>query len=225
MDAGNRDGGRGHARHSFPRRVAADAVRLRDGLPDGGGRDGPDADAPTLSPLSSARSGFPTIGSGESGGVPSRLDTDLSETKGWSYGVGTVVPPLKHRASTLVYAPVRTDRTGACIAAIGRVRDFFGTKGVEPPELRRIVTGDIRELPGGVEQSTAVLAQTIADAQLGRPTACADSLAGRYRALTAPHLGGGRRSARLRLAGGGRRGEDPGADGRPAGRLCRRGHG
>ncbi len=126
----------------------------------------------------------------------SRLNTDLRETKGWSYGVSSFLQPLKARASMLVYAPVQTDQTGPSIAAlIGQVRGFSGAKGVQPPELARVVTGNVRELPGSYEQSTAVLAQMIADAQFGRPTDYADSLAGRYRSLTAPQLDAAMRKA------------------------------
>ena len=126
----------------------------------------------------------------------SRLNTDLRETKGWSYGVATLLQALPERASMLVYAPVQTDKTGPSIAAlIGQVQGFSGTNGVQPPELDRVVTGNIRELPGSYEQSTDVLAQMIADAQLGRPTDYADTLASRYRALTAEQLDAAMRQA------------------------------
>ena len=125
-----------------------------------------------------------------------RVNTDLRETKGWSYGAYTFLQPASDNFPMLVYAPVQTDQTGPSIAAlIGQVQGFSGTKGVQAPELARVVTGNIRELPGSYEQSTAVLAQMIEDAQFGRPTNYADSLAGRYRALTTAELDAAMRGA------------------------------
>ncbi len=125
-----------------------------------------------------------------------RVNTDLRETKGWSYGAYTFLQPAKDNFPMLVYAPVQTDQTGPSISAlIGQVQGFSGTNGVQPPELARVVTGNIRELPGSYEQSTAVLAQMISDAQFGRPTDYADSLASRYRSLTAQQLDAAMRGA------------------------------
>ena len=126
----------------------------------------------------------------------SRLNTDLRETKGWSYGVATIILPYKDRPTMLAYAPVQTDQTGPSIRAMmDQVGDFSGTRGVEAPELMRVVTGNIRELPGSYEQSSDVLRQMIQDAQLGRPTDYADSLGARYRSLTAPQLDAAMRGA------------------------------
>lgn len=125
-----------------------------------------------------------------------RVNTDLRETKGWSYGAYTFLQPAKDNFPMLVYAPVQTDQTGPAISAlIGQVQGFSGANGVQAPELARVVTGNIRELPGSYEQSTAVLAQMIADAQFGRPTDYADGLASRYRGLTAEQLDGAMRAA------------------------------
>ena len=126
----------------------------------------------------------------------SRLNTDLRETKGWSYGVATLLIPLKDRPTMLAYAPVQTDQTGPSIRVMmDQVRDFSGARGVEAGELNRVVTGNIRELPGSYEQSSDVLAQMIQDAQLDRPTDYADSLAARYRGLTAEQLDAAMRAA------------------------------
>ena len=126
----------------------------------------------------------------------SRLNTDLRETKGWSYGVATLLIPLKDRPTMLAYAPVQTDQTGPSIRVMmDQVRDFSGARGVEADELNRVVTGNIRELPGSYEQSSDVLAQMIQDAQLGRPVDYADSLAQRYRGLTADQLDSAMRAA------------------------------
>ena len=125
-----------------------------------------------------------------------RVNTDLRETKGWSYGAYTFLSPAEENFPMIVYAPVQTDQTGPSISAlIGQVQGFSGARGVQPPELARVVTGNVRELPGSFEQSTAVLAQMISDAQNDRPLDYADSLAGRYRALTAPQLDAAMRGA------------------------------
>jgi len=123
------------------------------------------------------------------GSFLSRLNTDLRETKHWSYGVqGFIVRP-KYTIPYLVYAPVQTDKTGPSIAAMeSDMTDFLGGKGVTPAELTRTIQGSIRELPGEFETSEAVLGGMEANNLYGRPDNYYETLASRYRALTAPEL-------------------------------------
>jgi len=119
----------------------------------------------------------------------SRLNTDLRETRGWSYGVRGYLTPRVERSPYLVSAPVQADQTGPAIAALrDDITQFLGPKGVTPQEFARVISGNVAELPARYETSGAVLGQMQADALYGRPFDYVESLAGRYARLTPPLL-------------------------------------
>jgi len=129
-------------------------------------------------------------------GMLGRLNVDLRETKGWSYGVGSLIDRNEQNAAYIVVAPVQADRTGDSIAAIRQdISDFLGPKGITPEELDRTVNGSIRELPGGYETSGAVLSQMQRDALFGRPFDYVEGLAARYKGQTAATLDAAARTA------------------------------
>ena len=113
----------------------------------------------------------------------SRINMDLRETKGWSYGVRSIVSDPLDRASFLIYAPVQADQTGPSIAALRKDLDAYtnGGEGVTAEELTRIVNGNVRELPGRFETSRAVLGGIIDIVEHNRPDDYYQTLAQRYR--------------------------------------------
>jgi zinc protease len=120
------------------------------------------------------------------GSFLSRLNTDLRETKGWSYGVGSQVRNVEDRTSFAIQAPVQADRTGdSIVALIAQIRDFLGSKGTTAAELERTTNGSIRELPGAFETSDAVLGSVQRIIWLGRPDDYYERLPARYRTMTA----------------------------------------
>jgi predicted Zn-dependent peptidase len=130
------------------------------------------------------------------GGFMSRMNMDLRETKGWSYGVNSSAMVFTDRYPFVVYAPVQADRTGESIRALKQhLVSFTGSKGVTPDELARTISGRIRELPGNFETSSAVLNQMQTDAQFGRPFDYPTTLPQRYRAMDARALDDAVRSA------------------------------
>ncbi|WP_373491547.1 M16 family metallopeptidase [Parasphingorhabdus sp.] len=123
------------------------------------------------------------------GNFLSRINMDLRETKGWSYGTRNTVLRGEDRALYTMRAPVQTNQTGPAVAAIdAQVRDFLGEKGVTPAELERTVNGNVRQLPGQFERTPSILGQMQADVMFGRPTNYAETIADRYQALTAEDL-------------------------------------
>ena len=119
----------------------------------------------------------------------SRINTDLRETKGWSYGVRASVSRVAGDVPYLVIAPVQADRTGESIAAIkANMTEFLTTKGLTEDERARIINGNILELPGSFETSGAVLGGLQRNALFGRPDDFYDSLASRYRSMTRAQL-------------------------------------
>lgn len=127
----------------------------------------------------------------------SRINTDLRETKGWSYGVNASVSGFEHRVPYLVTAPVQADQTGPAIAALNTQFDDFlkGGKGVTSEELERTVNGNTRRLAGSYETSGAVLGALRTNDMLGRPDDYPETVAARTNALTADQLDAAARAA------------------------------
>ena len=130
------------------------------------------------------------------GNFLSRINMDLRETRGWSYGVRGSLTRPEQRVMYQLRAPVQTDRTGESIAVLKQhVKDFVGGKGITPAELTRTVNGSIRELAGSYETSDAVLGQMAQDVLYKRAANYAETLADRYRAMDAKALDGAVRAA------------------------------
>ncbi|QIK78842.1 insulinase family protein [Sphingomonas piscis] len=119
------------------------------------------------------------------GSFLSRLNTNLRETKGWSYGVsGTPLLNAK-LVPYVVDAPVQADRTGDAISELRKdIRAFLSTKGVTQEEMSRTIANRINRLPGQFETSADVLSAMQTNALLGRPDNYFELLADRYRAKT-----------------------------------------
>lgn len=126
----------------------------------------------------------------------SRINADLRETKGWSYGVRGNVSTLQHRSPYIVNAPVQANRTGESIAAlIGQYERFLTADGVTAAERERTVLGDTRALSGSYETSFQVLNALRSNALYGRPDNYQETLAGRINALTAEQMDAAARAA------------------------------
>jgi predicted Zn-dependent peptidase len=123
------------------------------------------------------------------GSFLSRLNSDLRETRHWSYGVASFVSRPEHQVPYLIYAPVQTNETGPSIAAMrDDISTFLTSKGVTPEELNRTIDGAIRELPGDFETTGQVMGAMESNVLYHRPDNYYQTLASRYRALTAPEL-------------------------------------
>jgi len=119
------------------------------------------------------------------GNFLSRMNTDLRETKGWSYGVGSGFTSRIDKVAFVIQAPVQTDQTGPSVAAlVQNIREYLGPKGTTAEELERTTNGSIRELPGSFETSDAVLGGLIGIVQFGRPDNYYETIADKYRAMT-----------------------------------------
>ena len=119
----------------------------------------------------------------------SRINMDLRETKGWSYGVRSQVNGAEDRVPFYMFAPVQTNQTGPSVKVlIDQLNDFNGAKPVTAEELEKTIKGNVLELPGSYEQSSAVLAQMQSDRLNKRSFDYAETLAGKYNALTAKAL-------------------------------------
>ena len=124
------------------------------------------------------------------GGFLARLNLDIREEKGWSYGVYSAVPQNSGPRAFTVEAPVQADRTGAAIKAI--LADLGALpkgKPVTEVELQRVTDGAIRGLPNRFETNAAVLSAIATNDRLGRPEDYYARLAQTYRAVDAGRIG------------------------------------
>lgn len=130
------------------------------------------------------------------GNFLSRMNMDLRETKGWSYGVRGSINRVQHDIPYILSAPVQADKTGPAIEALKtQMKEFMGPKGVTQSELERTVNGSVRELPGSYETSAEVVGQMQRDRLYDRPFDYVEGLADKYRALTAKGLDAAARAA------------------------------
>jgi predicted Zn-dependent peptidase len=119
------------------------------------------------------------------GSFLSRINSDLRETKGWSYGAGGSFALREHAVPYTISAPVQSDRTGESIAALDQqIGAFLTTKGITADELAQSTAQSINQLPGQFETSDAVLSAMMQNDLLGRPDDYYERIADRYRGQT-----------------------------------------
>jgi zinc protease len=117
-------------------------------------------------------------------GFLSRINNDLRQTKGWSYGVRGGLNRVANDVPYIISAPVQADKTGESIAALlQNYTDFVGTKGITPEEYDRIIGGNIRELPGSFETSREVLSGLQRNFLFKRPDTYYTMIAAKYRSM------------------------------------------
>ncbi len=123
------------------------------------------------------------------GSFLSRINMNLRETKGWSYGVRSQIRQPIERTAFIVSAPVQADRTGESIAELMKdLTAYTGGSGVTGEELTRLVNGNVRELPGQFETSGGVLSGLANIVLYNRPDDYYETLSGRYQSLTSAQL-------------------------------------
>ncbi|MFV0644421.1 MAG: M16 family metallopeptidase [Sphingomonadaceae bacterium] len=123
------------------------------------------------------------------GNFLSRINMNLREDKGWSYGVRSVIRNPLEQTSFVIYAPVQADRTGDSITELRKeLANYTDKGGVTSEELDRLQKSNIRALPGAFETSGDVLGGIINIINYERPDDYYETLAGRYEAMTASDL-------------------------------------
>jgi zinc protease len=103
-------------------------------------------------------------------GFLSRLNMDLRETRGWTYGVGTGVTGVVGPRAAIAQTLVQADRTGDSIrAVIEQMKAFPAARGVDAVELQRVTEGNIANLPTRYQTNSAVLGALLTNRRFGRP--------------------------------------------------------
>jgi zinc protease len=123
------------------------------------------------------------------GSFTARINMNLREEKGWSYGARTQLASARGQRMFVVNAPVQTDRTGDSLREL--MIDLLSIKTERPiaqEEMDLVIAGLARALPGTFETSQAVLNSIVSSARYGRPLDYAAHLTEGYEALTLPDL-------------------------------------
>jgi len=127
-------------------------------------------------------------------GFLSRLNSDLREDKGWTYGVSSGLSGVVGPRSFTVFTPVQSDRTADSIKLIlDNMAAFPTTKGVDQTELQRVTEGNIRGLPNRFQTNAQVLSALALNQRLGRPDDYYATLATRYRDIDGTAIDGAAR--------------------------------
>lgn len=123
------------------------------------------------------------------GQFTARVNMNLREDKGWSYGAFTFLWGARAQRPYLVYAPVQTDRTVDSLNELSReLNDFLNDRPATEDELDRNVKNSVRSLPGQYETATAVLNTLRSNERYGRPDDYAMTLKSQYEGLTTESL-------------------------------------
>jgi zinc protease len=123
------------------------------------------------------------------GNFLARINMNLRETKGWSYGVRSGVNLNVESVPFIITAPVQSDKTGDSMKElIGDLTAFLGPKGTTEEELVRTVNGNVRRLPGSFETTNAVFGGVNTILNFGRPDDYYEQLPAKYAAMKASDI-------------------------------------
>ena len=121
------------------------------------------------------------------GGFTGRVNMNLREDKGWSYGAQSQIIDTAGQRPFLVLAPVQTDRTAESMAEIDREISSIRTGGDQPPtsdELARVKDQRTLTLPGRWETNRAVMADIVQMVRFGLPDDHWETYAAAVRSLS-----------------------------------------
>lgn len=92
------------------------------------------------------------------GSFTSRINMNLREDKGWSYGARTIWQGWDHAGMFIVLAPVQTDKTKESIEEIVKELSQYRTeKPASTDELEKVQSNKTAKLPGAYETKGALL--------------------------------------------------------------------
>jgi predicted Zn-dependent peptidase len=119
----------------------------------------------------------------------SRINTEIRERRGWSYGLSGQVQLREHQVPYVINAPVQSDRTGDSIRVLmEQINAFNSTNGVTESEHVRTINGNIRQLPGAYETAASILGALRSNELYDRPDTYWEDVAPRYRTMTSAQM-------------------------------------
>jgi zinc protease len=118
------------------------------------------------------------------GNFTSRLNMNLREGKGWTYGANSYVADARGPRAFGVATSVQTDKTAEALHEIdGELRGIVGDKPATQAELDLLAKGEVLGLPGRFETNQAMVGYLQYVNQLGRPYDWITTLPAQYAAL------------------------------------------
>ena len=120
------------------------------------------------------------------GGFESRLNMNLREDKGWSYGYGSGVQSNASGDQMFrTRGQVQTDRTADAMAEIMReLSEYVSTAPATDREVDRIKIKQIRQLPGRYTTNRGFLSSIVSSDSYGLPFDYAETRGDRIEAVT-----------------------------------------
>ncbi|MCP4201550.1 MAG: insulinase family protein [bacterium] len=119
------------------------------------------------------------------GDFTSRVNMNLREDKGWSYGAGTFIPGARGQRIFLAFAPVQTDKTKESIQELTKeLAGLIGDKPATEEEVARAKDSRTLTLPGQWETVADVAGSLSELVRFGYSDDHFDSYAGKVRGLS-----------------------------------------
>ena len=119
------------------------------------------------------------------GDFTARVNMNLREDKGWSYGAFTQLAPAEGQRPFLAVAPVQTDKTAAAMAELQReLTEIRDNRPPTPDEIAKVKDERTLSLPGRWETAAAVLGAIGEIVRLGLPDDYWDTYADNVRGVT-----------------------------------------
>ncbi|MDP8916986.1 MAG: insulinase family protein, partial [Pseudomonadota bacterium] len=123
------------------------------------------------------------------GAFVSRLNMNLREGKGWSYGSRSLLQPARGPGLFAALAPVQSDKTKESVAEVRReLREITADRVITADEAANAQSNLIQRLPGSWETTTALRGALAQQVIYGLPEDYWDTYAGTVRALTVNDL-------------------------------------
>ena len=98
------------------------------------------------------------------GTFTSRINMNLREDKGWSYGARSMLMNAQAQSPFIVYAPVQTDKTKDSIQEILKeLNGYIKSDLAKEAELNKVVSNKVAKIPGSYEKKRS-LRNALADA-------------------------------------------------------------
>ena len=118
------------------------------------------------------------------GNFTARLNMNLREDKGWTYGASSYVAEARGPQAFGVATGVQTDKTAEALTEIDKeIRGIHGTKPATQAELDLLSKGEVLSLPGRFETNNALVGYLQYVNRFGRPYNWITTLPGAYAAL------------------------------------------
>ena len=118
------------------------------------------------------------------GSFTARINMNLREDKGWSYGARSRLSAYKGPRPMLVTAPVQTDKTIQSIQEIIReYNEYLSDRPAEETELEKIVKGRALALIGEFETFGALMSGLGSIVKFNRPDDFLETLPQKYQAV------------------------------------------